>query len=111
MLTGGAGARAMALAFEEVFGIPNGLAGILMAGRTDAWIVAKAASTHQVHCDAARLANFREKYLVRLAAEVHEPGPRKGIMPGVRSLLDALADRDDVFLALRGLRTLAVRLA
>ena len=100
MLTGGAGARAMALAFEEVFGVPNGLAGISMAGRTDAWIVTQAASTHQVPCDAARLARFREAYVRRLAAEVHEPGPRKGIMPGVRSLLDALAERDDTFLAL-----------
>ena len=100
VLTGGAGARAMARAFEEVFGVPNGLAGIAMAGRTDAWIVRQAAATHQVPCDAAWLARFREAYLARLAAEVHEPGPRKGIMPGVRSLLDALAGRDDAFLAL-----------
>ena len=90
----------MALAFEEVFGVRNGLAGIPMAGRTDAWIVAQAASTHQVSCDAESLARFRQAYLARLAKEVHEPGPRKGIMPGVRPLLDALAARDDAFLAL-----------
>ena len=30
------------------------------------------------------------------AAELEQPGPRKGVMPGVRPLLDALAARDDV---------------
>ena len=100
MLTGGAGARAMASAFEDVFGVRQGLSGIPMAGRTDAWILSQAATTHQIPCDEARLRSFRESYLKKLAVEVHEPGPRKGIMPGVRVLLDQLSDRDDVYLAL-----------
>lgn len=100
MLTGGAGARAMASAFEDVFGVRQGLSGIPMAGRTDAWILAQAATTHQIAYDEARARSFRESYLNKLAAEVHEPGPRKGIMPGVRALLDQLSDRDDVYLAL-----------
>lgn len=100
MLTGGAGARAMASAFEDVFGVRQGFGGIPMAGRTDAWILAQAATTHQLSYDAARSRQFRDAYLARLATEVHEPGPRKGIMPGVRELLDQLHDRDDVYLAL-----------
>jgi phosphoglycolate phosphatase len=100
VLTGGAGARAMASAFEDVFGVRQGLSGIPMAGRTDAWIFAQAATTHQIPCDEARARSFRESYLKKLAVEVHEPGPRKGIMPGVRALLDQLSDRDDVYLAL-----------
>lgn len=100
MLTGGAGARAMASAFEDVFGVRQGLAGIPMAGRTDAWILEQAVTAHQVSVDAARAESFRESYLVKLSSEVHEPGPRKGIMPGVRELLDQLTDRDDVYLAL-----------
>lgn len=100
MLTGGAGARAMASAFEDVFGVRQGLSGIPMAGRTDAWILAQAATTHQLACDETRIRSFQESYLKRLAAEVHEPGPRKGIMPGVRALLDQLSDRDDVYMAL-----------
>jgi phosphoglycolate phosphatase-like HAD superfamily hydrolase len=100
VLTGGAGARAMASAFEDVFGVRQGLAGIPMAGRTDAWILQQAATTHQVAFDTARARLFRESYLAKLATEVHEPGPRKGIMPGVRELLDQLRDRDDVYLAL-----------
>jgi phosphoglycolate phosphatase len=90
----------MASAFEKVFGVRQGLAGIPMAGRTDAWILAQAAATHQLPYDTARSQLFRESYLARLATEVHEPGPRKGIMPGVRELLDQLYDRDDVYLAL-----------
>ena len=35
-----------------------------------------------------------------LTREVHEPGPRKGPLPGVPALLDALAGRPDVYLAL-----------
>ncbi len=100
MLTGGAGARAMASAFEDVFGVRQGLSGIPMAGRTDAWILEQAATTHQVPFDQLRLQSFRESYLAKLATEVHEPGPRKGIMPGVRALLDQLIGRDDVYLAL-----------
>ena len=100
MLTGGAGARAMASAFEDVFGVRQGLSGIPMAGRTDAWIFAQAATTHQITYDEARVRSFRESYLKKLATEVHEPGPRKGIMPGVRALLDQLSAREDVYLAL-----------
>jgi phosphoglycolate phosphatase-like HAD superfamily hydrolase len=80
--------------------VRNGFSGIPMAGRTDAWIVEQAAAAHRVPIDRSRLRSFHESYLAKLAAEVHEPGPRKGIMPGVRPLLDRLAGRDDAFLAL-----------
>jgi len=91
VLTGGAGARAMSLAFEDVFGVRDGLKGIPFAGRTDAWILSQAATAHGVARDGDWLARVREIYLSRLAAEVHEPGPRKGVMPGVRELLAALS--------------------
>jgi phosphoglycolate phosphatase len=90
----------MSRAFEDVFGVSDGLGGVPMAGRTDAWIVAQAAIAHGLSCDAETLRRFRERYLVYLADEVHQPGPRKGVMPGVRPLLDALAARHDAFLAL-----------
>ena len=44
--TGGAGGRAMAHAFRDIFGLDNGLGSISMAGRTDAWIVAQMAAQH-----------------------------------------------------------------
>jgi phosphoglycolate phosphatase len=71
-----------------------------MGGRTDAWIVAQALTAHRPVHDATHLERFRATYLNHLRRAVVEPGPRKGIMPGVRPLLDALLTRDDVILAL-----------
>ena len=101
VLTGGAGGRAMTLAFEQIFAIPNAFQGMNMAGRTDAWILNDAAAAHDIPQDSPDLARFREAYLRHLAIELEKPGvARKGLMPGVRELLDALAPRDDVYLAL-----------
>src|SRR5205085_2377287 len=101
VLTGGAGARAMSLAFEDLLGIRDAFRGMPMAGRTDAWILADAASAHGLDAGSATLARFRDVYLERLAVEIHKPGTgRKAIMPGVRELLDALHGRPDVYLAL-----------
>src|SRR5688572_6891011 len=47
VLTGGAGARALARAFEDEFGIADAFGTVAMAGRTDAWIVAQAITAHR----------------------------------------------------------------
>jgi phosphoglycolate phosphatase-like HAD superfamily hydrolase len=88
----------MSLAFEELFAVADAFGHMHTAGRTDAWILSDAAALHAV--DPVVLARFRSLYVSRLAAEIHKPGPRKGVMPGVRQLLDVLSGRDDVFLAL-----------
>jgi phosphoglycolate phosphatase len=98
VLSGGAGGRAMSCAFEELFGVRGAFDGIPFNGRTDAWIVSNAAKKNGV--PASELQRFKPRYLQHLATALHEPGPRKGVMPGVRPLLDTLAARDDVFLAL-----------
>jgi phosphoglycolate phosphatase-like HAD superfamily hydrolase len=98
VLTGGAGGRAMARAFEDLYGIPNGFAGVPFNGRTDAWILSHAAAAHGIETTA--LTRFKPLYLDYLADELRRPGPRKGVMPGVGALLDALVGRGDVFLAL-----------
>jgi phosphoglycolate phosphatase len=100
VLTGGAGVRGMARAFEQLFSIPDAFQTIDVPGRTDSWILADALALHGVSCDAADLARFREIYLEHLQAELQRPGPRKGMMPGVGLLLDTLQQRDDVYLAL-----------
>ena len=100
VLTGGAGGRAMARAAADVFDVANGLGSISMAGRTDAWIVAQMAEQHGRPYDAGMLLRFRERYLVHLQQEIEGPGPRKGVLPGVHALLDALSERADVHLAL-----------
>jgi phosphoglycolate phosphatase len=98
VLTGGAGVRAMTRAFEDLFDVPDAFRDISVAGRTDSWILAGAAATHAV--PPAELARFHDVYLAHLMQEIERPGPRKGVMPGVRPLLDALAGRADVHLAL-----------
>ena len=91
----------MSLAFEDVFAVANAFLGIPMAGRTDAWILNDAVAAHGISPDTPRLTRFREAYVRHLTIELEKPGvARKGLMPGVRELLDALAPRDDVFLAL-----------
>ena len=100
VLTGGAGGRAMTLAFQDLFSIPDGFYGIPMPGRTDTWILSDAAAIHGIPADAPELPRFPEIYLRHLAREIRTPSPRTLIMPGVTTLLDALAELDDVFLAL-----------
>ena len=91
----------MSIAFEEVFAIANAFQGIPMAGRTDAWILTDAAAAHGIPPDSPHLARFQQAYLRHLAIELEKPGEaRKGLMPGVRELLDALAPREDLFVAL-----------
>lgn len=90
----------MARAFEELFGIPDAFRGIPMPGRTDACILTDAAAAHGIAADSPELRRFHDLYLAHLSQELTRPGPNKGVMPGVRELLDALRARDDVFLAL-----------
>ena len=100
ILSGGAGVRAMTRTCEEVFQVRDGFDGISMAGRTDSMILAEAMSRLGIEADDALRARFQERYCARLAEEILLPGPRKGVMPGVRELLDALGRRRDVFTAL-----------
>jgi phosphoglycolate phosphatase-like HAD superfamily hydrolase len=100
VLTGGAGGRAMTRAFEDLFAIPEALRGIPLPGRTDSWILADAAEAHGIPPGSAQLQRFQDVYLRHLTRELAHPGPGKAVMPGVRELLEALAGRDDVYLAL-----------
>jgi len=100
VLTGGAGGRAMVRAFQEVFGFSNGLGSISMAGRTDAWIVRQMLAEHGIADAGADRQRFLDVYLGYLATEVLQPNAGKRVLPGVRSLLDRLVPRDDVYLAL-----------
>ena len=100
VLTGGAGARSMGFAFRDVFGLDPVGASVAMAGRTDAWIVSQMAAHHGVDVNAAMLTRFHRAYIGHLEREIHNPGPRKGVLPGVQDVLEALEPRDDVHVAL-----------
>jgi len=88
----------MARAFEDLYGVRDAFSGVPFNGRTDAWILSQAAARHGIHVSA--LVTFKPLYLEYLAHELQQPGPRKGVMPGIRGLLDALSTRGDVVLAL-----------
>ena len=88
----------MSRAFEDLYGVRDAFNGVPFNGRTDAWILSQAGDRHGV--DASNLAKFKPIYLEYLAEELDRPGPRKGVMPGVRALFDTLAKRTDVYLAL-----------
>jgi phosphoglycolate phosphatase len=92
----------MTRAFAELFGVRDAFHGISMPGRTDAWILSSAAAAHGILPDDARLAQFRGAYLPHLSHELDRPAldHRKGVMPGVRELLDALVERRHDYLAL-----------
>jgi phosphoglycolate phosphatase-like HAD superfamily hydrolase len=89
----------MRRAFADLFKI-DGVESLSMAGRTDHAILTDLAAQYGVAADAATLARIRDVYLEHLANEIHEPGPRKGVLPGIRSLLDELSARAGVHLAL-----------
>jgi phosphoglycolate phosphatase len=98
VLTGGAGQRALAHAFQDLFAVSDAFRNIPMAGRTDTWILSNAAAAHGILPSA--LSRFQEAYLAHLERELESPNPLKTMMPGIRPLLDALASRDDTYLAL-----------
>ncbi|MEW6320381.1 MAG: haloacid dehalogenase-like hydrolase [Acidobacteriota bacterium] len=101
VLTGRAGARAMARAFAEVFGVTEAFTGVSMAGRTDTWLVTTALARAGLPATPAALASFRTAYLAALAEEMHQPGSGpKGLLPGIEALLAAVAGVDGVHTAL-----------
>lgn len=100
VMTGGAGVRAMSQAFEDLFGVANGFDGIPMAGRTDPAIFADALRRIGRGLDEDVLERFRERYCERLVGQIERPAAGKTVMPGVSRLLQTLASRADVFLAL-----------
>ena len=124
VLTGGAAVRAMDEAFREVFGVRGAFEHVPMPGRTDGAILAdafvralpqsqiltEALSAAGVHPVDGQVARFKASYFARFAEEIQTPVPAgstrpprhrfKGVLPGVRELLDALSSRSDMFLAL-----------
>ena len=91
VLTGGAGGRAMARAFADVFGFSNGLGSISMAGRTDAWIVAQMAAEHGLDVRRRRSRAFpRQLRRVISPRKSSSPGRGRACCPACAPLLDAL---------------------
>ena len=101
VLTGRAGMRAMNRAVADLVRSENPMDGVQFAGRTDWSILDDILRKHGHAMDAALLEQLRERYVECLADEIHLPGTGvKDVMPGIRPLLDALSERDNVWLGL-----------
>jgi phosphoglycolate phosphatase-like HAD superfamily hydrolase len=101
LLSGGAGVRAMTRAFEDVFGVADAFVNSDVAGRTDTYLVSWALVRAGLPDTPEHHARFRDAYVPILRQEiVQPPRSRSGLMPGIRSLLDALSRRSAAHLAL-----------
>lgn len=89
LYSGGAGSFAMNLAFNEMFGIPDGFARVEFSGRSDLYIVQQGLLNHGIEGSMDKhLAAFMERYFALLPKALEE---RAGhLMPGFPQLLDAL---------------------
>lgn len=87
-------------AFEEVFGVSGAFDGIQMAGRTDRWILDDAAARAGVDTASDSFDQFRLRYFATLRETLQEPRPGKGVLPGVRPLLQIMQSRADIACAL-----------
>jgi phosphoglycolate phosphatase len=101
LLSGRAGLRAMNRALQQAFGIQDGLNGIGVGGRTDSFLVSQALQAAGVPDTAEHHDRVRDLYVPMLAEEIQQPGTgHYGLMPGARALLEALADYQDLYVAL-----------
>ena len=96
LLSGRAGYRALTRTFAELFGVPRGFDGIPVAGMTDELILTAALERAGVAAEREIRARFHSRYCELFADEIHFPGPRKGLMPGVEALLETLSQHDDI---------------
>ena len=101
VLTGRAGWRAMNRACADEVGHDRALDGVEFAGRTDWSILRDIMAKHDKPMDRPMLDKLNRRYVAHLAEEIQLPGKGiKDVMPGIRPLLDALQQRDDVKLGL-----------
>jgi phosphoglycolate phosphatase-like HAD superfamily hydrolase len=101
ILSGGAGGRAMNRAFDALCGIRDALHRVDLAGRTDRIIMTDALAPSGRALDEPFVDQFREVYSGFLREELHAEGTGwKGALPGIPALLETLAARPDISLAL-----------
>ena len=91
--THGAGVRAFAATFDEVFGLPQATETLSFAGRTDRGLVEEVFEQNQIERTQQNVDRFFEAYLSRLTdflpADQHDP------LPGTRELIAHLRARPE----------------
>jgi phosphoglycolate phosphatase-like HAD superfamily hydrolase len=96
--SGGAGTRALNLAFEELFSIRDAFQGIRMSGKTDTEIMREALGKHGLPSWDGTIPMAVKAYLKHLGVQIHNN--RRRLKPGVQDLLDTLSRRPDCRLGL-----------
>jgi phosphoglycolate phosphatase len=96
--SGGAGTRALNLAFEELFSIRDAFQGIRMSGKTDTEIMREALGKHGLPSWDGTIPLAVKAYIRHLGVQINND--RKRLKPGVQDLLDALSRRPDCRLGL-----------
>lgn len=93
--TGGAGGRAFSRALEQTFGLPGGLKGVRLDGKTDFQIVREVFDSRDMNFDVFEESapELFERYIGYLEKELGKAGNCYAVLPGVHELLVAL-DRD-----------------
>lgn len=100
LLSGGAGARALNIAFERIYGIPNGMRHVHPHGKTDELIVQEMFHSHLERCGSeTEVKALLERYLEILPITVRD-SKNFHLMPGIPGLLSYLRSRKDVFMGL-----------
>jgi phosphoglycolate phosphatase len=95
--TGGAGRFAMGRAFGAVHGVPDAMADITLAGKTDPQIYGELVARFRVD---PQPVSFRRLYLRCLREELPRFNGRGQVLPGVSALLQELARQPGVRLGL-----------
>ena len=91
---GGAGMRALAQAFEQMFGVRDGLRSIELSGRSDSWIVGRAFALHGVPDTTENRVALLDAYAAILPGVLAKADGC--VLPGVRQLLRTLGARGTV---------------
>ena len=100
LLSGGAGARALNIAFERIYGIPNAMRHVHPHGKTDELIVQEMFRSHLERCGSeSEVKALLERYLEILPITVRD-SKNFHLMPGIPGLLSYLRSRKDVFMGL-----------
>ena len=100
LLSGGAGARALNIAFERIYGIPNAMRHVHPHGKTDELIVQEMFRSHLERCGSEpEVKALLERYLEILPITVRD-SKNFHLMPGIPGLLSYLRSRKDVFMGL-----------
>lgn len=96
--SGGAGLKALNLAFDEMFSVKNAFLNVSMAGKTDTQILKEGLALHGIYHVNGIIPEFFRTYVGYLGESV---ASRNGhIKPGIRAALDALAAAKENILGL-----------